>query len=153
MPDDNINRILAARIVGGYLRRNQVAPDQFPSLISTVHEALGRLGKPAIEPAAEQVPAISARRSISRDHVICMDCGWRGKTLRRHLGTAHGLTPDTYRSRWKLSHDHAMTAPSYSESRSAMAKQIGLGQSRAAKAPAPPQPAPKRRGRPRTKTV
>jgi predicted transcriptional regulator len=121
MPDDNkanLNRQLAARIVGGYLRRNQVAPDQLAALISAVHDALGRLGKAATEPAAKRVPAVSVKRSVTRDLVICLDCGWRGKMLRRHLMLRHGLNIDQYRARWGLPRDHAMTAPAYSERRS-----------------------------------
>jgi predicted transcriptional regulator len=80
-----------------------------------------------------------------------LECGWKGSMVRRHLATMHGLDFVEYRARWKLSPDHAMVAPAYSERRSTMAKSIGLGQRgrRAAKAAAPPPPAPKRRGRPR----
>jgi predicted transcriptional regulator len=154
MPDENINRLLAARIVGGYLRRNQVAPDQLTSLIATVYDVLGRLGKPATEPVAERVPAVSIRRSVQQDRVTCIECGWAGSMLRRHLRTAHGLTPDEYRARWKLPADHAMTAPAYSERRSTMAKELGLGRGgrRALELAAPDSPAapPRRRGRPRS---
>lgn len=160
MPDElsvaPANRELAAKIVGAYVRRNQIATDQLASLISTVHRALARLGKPA-EAVVERTPAVSIRRSIQPDRVICMDCGWKGTMLRRHLTTAHGLTPDAYRARWKLPRDHAMTAPAYSERRSTMAKDLGLGRGgrKGLERPAPesaasPQLAPKRRGRPRS---
>ena len=126
MPDEQPTE-LAAKIVGAYVRRNQVPPDQLAALISTVHQALGGLGKPAIEPVVERTPAVSIRRSVHRDYVICLDCGWRGQMLRRHVTTAHGLSVEQYRARWNLPADHAMTAPGYSERRSTMAKQIGLG--------------------------
>ena len=108
-------------------------PTQLASLISTVHEALGRLGRPTAEPTGERTPAVSIRRSVRRDHVVCLDCGWRGQMLRRHLTSTHGLTVDAYRARWNLPSKHAMTAPAYSELRSTMAKQIGLGQTRGAR--------------------
>lgn len=155
MPDERPTE-LAVKIVAAYVRRNQVQPDQLAALISTVHAALVGLGKPA-EPVTERTPAVPIRRSVQRDYVVCLDCGWRGQTLRRHLAATHGLTVEEYRTRWNLRVDHAMTAPAYSERRSAMAKQIGLGLGRArgasVKAPAPETSAvaPRRRGRPRSK--
>ena len=158
-PPATVDPALAAKIVVAYVRQNQVAPDELASLISTVHEALGRLGTPTAEPTGERTPAVPIRRSVHRDHVICLDCGWRGQMLRRHLTRAHGLTVDAYRGQWRLPRDHAMTAPAYSERRSTMAKQIGLGQTRGASAgamavpetePATAPPTPRRRGRPRS---
>jgi predicted transcriptional regulator len=156
MPDEQPPEF-TAKIVAAYVRRNQVAADQLASLISTVHQALGKLSEPATEALVERTPAVSIRRSVHRDHVICLDCGWRGQMLRRHVTTAHGLTVEEYRARWNLAADHAMTAPGYSERRSAMAKQIGLGRARGASVKAPelaaPETsaaAPRRRGRPRT---
>jgi predicted transcriptional regulator len=159
MPDDNetnLNRQLATKIVAAYVGGNQVAPDQLGSLIAAVHAALGHLSKPTAEPASERTPAVSVRRSVSPDHVICMDCGWRGKMLRRHLMTRHGLNIDQYRARWSLPRDHAMVAPAYSERRSTLAKQIGLGQrGRRSITPAAEKPtaAPRRRRRPRSAAI
>jgi predicted transcriptional regulator len=160
MPDEQpaaaANRALAVTVVSAYLRRNQVAADQLASLISTVHQALADLGKPTSEAVVERTPAVSIRRSVQRDYVVCIECGWRGKMVRRHLGTAHGLSIEQYRARWKLRADHAMTAPGYSERRSTMAKQIGLGRTRGAPVPeteTAPQPSPKPRGRPRSKAT
>jgi predicted transcriptional regulator len=161
MPDEKLtlDRRLAAQIVGAYLRNNQIPAAQLASLISTVHQALTDLGKPATEAPVGRTPAVSMRRSVTRDFVVCMECGWKGSMVRRHLTTRHGLTVDEYRARWKLPVDHAMTAPAYSERRSTMAKQLGLGRGRkSAETTAVPeaqtatatQPAPKRRGRPRT---
>jgi predicted transcriptional regulator len=95
---------------------------------------------------------------VHRDYVVCMDCGWKGQMLKRHLMAAHGLSVDAYRARWNLPRDHTTTAPAYSERRSTMAKQFGLGRTRGASAEtmAVPetetatQPSPKRRGRPRS---
>ena len=133
-PTASPNRDLAVQVVSAYLQRNQVAADQLATLISTVHQALGDLGKPAAEAIVERTPAVSIRRSVQRDYVVCIECGWRGKMVRRHLGTAHGLTVEQYRARWNLPRDHAMVAPAYSERRSGLAKQLGLGRTRAASA-------------------
>jgi predicted transcriptional regulator len=157
MPDDNsatLNRLLAAQIVGAYLRHNQVAADQLPSVISTVHEALSGLDKQA-EVAVERTPAVSIRRSVHSDYVVCLDCGWKGQMLRRHLTTRHGLTVEEYRARWTLPLDHAMTAPAYSERRSTMAKELGFGRgvrraSESVKPESPATPQPRRRGRPKS---
>jgi predicted transcriptional regulator len=136
MPDEpptaSANRELAVKVVSAYLRRNQVAAEQLVTLISTVHQTLADLGKPAAEPVIERTPAVSIRRSVQHDRVTCLECGWAGSMLRRHLGTVHGLTVDAYRARWNLSRDHAVVAPAYSERRSTMAKQIGLGRTQVA---------------------
>jgi len=146
----SIDRELVTKIVTAYVRRNQVAADVLSALIMTVHEALARLAEPPAEEVGERTPAVSIRRSVHRDYVVCLDCGWRGSMLKRHLTTAHALNLDAYRVRWNLPHDHRMIAPEYSERRSGLAKQLGLGQrDRGAAKAAAPAPAPKRRGRPR----
>ncbi len=156
MSDDpssaSVDRELATKIVAAYVRRNQIGSDQLPALIATVYQALGRLGKLLAEPARERTPAVPIRRSVHRDYVVCVECGWRGKMLRRHIA-GHGLSVEQYRIRWNLPRDHALVAPAYSERRSTMAKRIGLGQrGRGSRATAAPKtPTPRRRpGRPRT---
>jgi predicted transcriptional regulator len=153
------NRDLTAEIVAAYVRRNQLTSDQLGTLISAVHRALGQLGTPAAEPVVERTPAVSIRRSIHRDYVVCIECGYRGQILKRHLNTAHGLSVPDYRARWNLPRDHAITALGYSERRSTAAKQIGLGRGdRGASAETMATPEmktataspPKRRGRPRS---
>jgi predicted transcriptional regulator len=156
----NQDRHRTAQVVAAYLRHNQLPTDQLASLVSTVHEALGNLGK-APEPVAERTPAVSIRRSVHRDYVICLDCGWRGHMLRRHLMTRHGLSPDQYRARWNLRPEHLLTAPEYSERRSVMAKHLGLGRGRpvagATESPEPDQtaaqPRPRRQRRARAKAT
>ena len=83
--------------------------------------ALAGVGKPVAEFAGERTPAVPIRRSVHRDSVVCLDCGWRGKMLRRHLATGDGLTVEQCRARWKLTREHEMTAPVYSERRSGLA--------------------------------
>ena len=149
MPDEQPPE-LTAKIVAAYVRRNPVPPDQLAALISTVHQALVGLGNPAAEAEGPRTPAVSIRRSVHRDYVVCMDCGWRGLVLRRHVTTAHGLTVEEYRARWKLPTDHPITATGYSERRSALAKQMGLGRARSDAPVKAPAPEPRRRGRPRS---
>jgi predicted transcriptional regulator len=131
-PPPSTNRELTATIVAAYVRQNQIASDQLATLISTVHRALVGLGKPATEAEVERTPAVPIRRSVHRDYVVCLECGWRGQMLKRHVAIGHGLTVEQYRARWNLTREHPMTAPGYSEQRSSLAKQIGLGRGRRA---------------------
>jgi predicted transcriptional regulator len=142
MTEDNsrgkVDLHFVGEIVRGYVSKNAIAVDQLAGLISTVHRTLSGLDTitAAHPPATEKLtPAVPIRRSVQPDHVVCLECGLRSKTLRRHLRMAHGLEPAEYRARWKLPTDHALTAPSYSAQRSAMATQLGLGQ-RAGRQPA-----------------
>jgi len=128
---------LVTRIVASYVRCHQIGVDQLSGLIAEVHRTLGGLRR--VVPTEEaRLPAVSVRRSVQRDYVVCLDCGFRGLTLRRHIRIAHGLEPAAYRARWKLSADHPLTAPSYSARRSTLAKQHDFGRSRRQEAVAPP---------------
>ena len=136
---------LVAHIVQSYFAKNTVAVDQLASLITTVHQALSGLGTAGPLVAEALTPAVPIRRSVQQDHVVCLECGFRAQTLRRHLRIRHSLDVAAYRARWKLSPDHPVTAPAYSERRAAVAKQLGLGrQPIAAPEPSPP-PTPRRR--------
>src|SRR5713226_1006672 len=108
MPDDPNHLELASRIVADYLRHNPVAAEQLPSLISTVHQALIGLGRSPELVEAQPTPAVPIRRSVHRDYVVCLECGWKGKMVRRHLMSIHNLNPAQYRARWKLPRDHAL---------------------------------------------
>jgi predicted transcriptional regulator len=133
---EEINPHLTTKIVVSYVRHHRLVPEQLADLITSVHRAIGQVGQPP-EPEEVLTPAVSVRRSVHRDHVICLDCGYQGKTLRRHISTRHGLSPDEYRQRWGLRSSHLLTAPAYSEHRSSMAKELGLGRKPVAKV-APP---------------
>src|SRR5580698_8033584 len=117
---------LVAKIIASYVSHHNLAPEQIPELIVSVHHTIVGLGQPAETPVA-LVPAVPLRRSVQRDAVICLDCGWKGKMLRRHLTTRHGLSAEEYLKRWGLPGDHPLTAPNYSEQRSSLAKELGLG--------------------------
>jgi predicted transcriptional regulator len=122
-----VNPQLVARIAGSYVRHNKIATAQLPVLIAEIHRSLTSLGR-AAPPADEALtPAVSVRRSVRPDYVVCLECGYQGKMLRRHLAAAHGLDANAYRARWKLPPDHPLTAPNYTARRSTIAKQLGLG--------------------------
>ncbi len=127
--------LLTAEIVSKYVAHHKLEVGQLSHLITTVHQAISHLGQP--DKSEEAItPAVSVRRSVHHDYVVCLDCGYRGKTLRRHISTRHGLNPDEYLRRWGLKSDHPLTAPSYSERRSAMAKELGFGRKASIKTPA-----------------
>ena len=121
---------LTAEIVAAYVSNNSVAANDLPGVIAQVHAALGGTVIPAEEVLEKPKPAVSVRRSIQNDHLICLEDGQKYKSLKRHLMTHHGLTPEQYREKWDLPADYPMVAPSYAEARSQLAKDMGLGQKR-----------------------
>ncbi len=119
---------LTADLVSAYVGNNAVPVAHIPQLISDVHAALAKLaGTPAPEAHPVAAPAVNPKKSIFPDYLISLEDGKRYKMLKRHL-TTRGLTPDEYRSKWKLPSDYPMTAANYSVARSAVAKSAGLGQ-------------------------
>lgn len=123
---------LVADIVAAYVSNNSVPTTELPGLIATTHTAIAALGKPAPEPVEERpVPAVSIKKSISPDFIVCLEDGKKFKSLKRHLRTAYDMTPEQYRAKWGLPPDYPMVAPAYAEARSALAKNMGLGQRRA----------------------
>ena len=117
---------LVAKIIASYVSHHNLAPEQIPELIVSVHRSIAGLGQP-VETNTLPTPAVPLRRSVQRDVVICLDCGWKGKMLRRHLTTRHGFSGEEYLKRWGLPGDHPLTAPAYSVQRSNLAKELGLG--------------------------
>lgn len=121
---------LASDIVSAYVAKNAVRAADLPALIASVHGALLDLGKPA-QPAAEPLaPAVSVKKSITPDFIVCLEDGKRFKSLKRHLRTQYDMTPDQYRAKWGLPSDYPMVAPNYAAARSELAKTMGLGQQR-----------------------
>lgn len=118
---------LTADIASSYVASNQIAAEDVGKLVQTIHQALASLAGEPVEEAVTYEPAVSVRSSIKPDYLVCLDCGVHQKTLKRHLQSAHGLSPAEYRERYGLRSDYPLTAPDYSERRSAMAKAIGLG--------------------------
>ena len=142
MERQKVDPHLTAKIVRSYVQHHTVGTDQVSEVITSVHRALGQLGRPA-QPEEVLTPAVSVRQSVRQDYVVCLDCGYRTRMLRRHISTRHSLSPDEYLKRWGLRRDHPLTAPAYSEQRSTMAKQLGLGRKpKAQVAPAARRAAP-----------
>jgi MucR family transcriptional regulator, transcriptional regulator of exopolysaccharide biosynthesis len=122
---------LTATIVSAYVSHNSVPSADLPALIGQVHSALTRVsggyGDVAIEPPK---PAVSVKKSITPDHIVCLEDGKKFKSLKRHLRTQYNMTPEQYREKWGLPPDYPMVAPNYAAARSHLAKQMGLGQQR-----------------------
>ncbi|HEX8256112.1 MAG TPA: MucR family transcriptional regulator [Allosphingosinicella sp.] len=135
---------LTADIVAAHVANNTVAVSDVPELVKRVHTALAGLGQVEPEPVQEKTPVVSIRASIKPDYLVCMECGRKQKTLKRHLQTAHGMTPDQYRTDYGLPANYPMVAPEYSKRRSEMANAIGLGRKRGDTRAAAPKPAARR---------
>ena len=115
------------------------------ALIQSVFDTLSGLASDEPATASSSRPAVPIRRSVTDDHIVCLEDGKKLKMLKRHLMTDHGLTPEEYRARWGLKPDYPMVAPNYSVQRQVLAKQIGLGRKPAPPPPPAPEPKPKRR--------
>ena len=117
-----------AEIVASYVQKNSVSISDLSQLIKIVHDSLTSLsgGSPAEKPQ----PAVSIRRSVTPDYIVCLEEGRKLKMLKRHLATAYGMTPEEYREKWGLPADYPMVAPNYAKQRSYLAKKIGLGKRR-----------------------
>lgn len=145
--DETANAVeLTTEIVSAYVGRNSVAASDLPELIRTIHATLAEIasGKAAAAAAEPLTPAVPIRRSVTPDYIISLEDGSKYKSLKRHLATKYGMTPDDYRAKWGLPKDYPMVAPNYAAERSALAVAAGLGQggrkspakASAAKAPA-----------------
>ncbi|MFN4040696.1 MAG: MucR family transcriptional regulator [Brevundimonas sp.] len=120
---------MTADIVSAYVGNNTVDATVLPSLIASIHTALSQVAGGAPEPEPEpQEPAVSIRKSISPDFLICLEDGRKFKSLKRHLRTKYDMSPEEYRAKWGLPKDYPMVAPNYAKARSELAKQMGLGQ-------------------------
>ena len=122
---------LTATIVSAYVSNNSVPAHDLSSLIDQVHTALTRVSSGQGEAASEPLkPAVSLKKSITPDHIVCLEDGKKFKSLKRHLRTQYNMTPEQYREKWSLAPDYPMVAPNYAAARSHLAKQMGLGQQR-----------------------
>jgi predicted transcriptional regulator len=122
---------LTAEIVSAYVSNNTVPAGEISSLINQVHAALARVsGKSGDSPSEPLRPAISVKKSITPEHIVCLEDGKKFKSLKRHLRTQYNMTPEQYREKWGLGTDYPMVAPNYAAARSQLAKQMGLGQQR-----------------------
>lgn len=128
--EDNAQLLeMTADIVSAYVGNNNVQVTEVPGLISSIHAALSQIstGVVEVEPEVKE-PAVSIRKSITPDYLICLEDGRKFKSLKRHLRTKYNISPEEYRAKWGLAKDYPMVAPNYAKARSDLAKQMGLGQ-------------------------
>ena len=128
MPQDEQRRELlrlTSIIVRAHVSHNPIAAAELPSVIVTVHQALATLVPE--EPAPKPNPAVPIKQSVTPDYIICLEDGKKQKMLKRHLKTAHSMSPNEYRERWGLPRDYPLVSPNYAKQRSELAKKIGLG--------------------------
>jgi predicted transcriptional regulator len=119
---------MTADIVSAYVGSNKVQPHELPHLIETVFGALRGVASNLDSTVAEELaPAVPLKKSVTPDYIICLEDGKKFKSLKRHLRTRYGMTPEEYRVRWALPHDYPMVAPNYAKARSDLAKRMGLG--------------------------
>jgi len=120
---------LTADVVCTYLANNSVVRQDIPTLIESVHKTFTTLQNGPVVATVEEPlkPAVSIKKSITPDYLISLEDGRQYKTLKRHLAGL-GMTPDEYRAKWGLPADYPMVAPSYSERRSQLAREMGLGE-------------------------
>ncbi len=121
--NDTSSLELVSKIVSAFVSKNSVPPGELSHLICTVHEALKRPEQAAAKPE----PAVSIKRSVKPEYIVCLDDGQKFKMLKRHLRSTYDMSPDEYRQRWGLPADYPMVAPKYAAVRSELAKKIGLG--------------------------
>ena len=122
---------IIAEIVSAYVSNNAVPVEALPDLIASVAAAVGRLTRDitAVE-AKPPKPAVPVRGSLTLDYIVCLEDGKKFKSIKRHLASRHGMSPNEYRAKWNLPADYPMVAPSYTAARSRLAKQMGLGRKR-----------------------
>jgi len=121
---------LASDIVAAYVSNNPVPVSELPAMIKSVYTTLGSLaGSGAGDVATSQKPAVPIKKSITPEHLICLEDGKKLKMLKRYLRSRYGLSPDQYRAKWGLPADYPMVASNYAAQRSEFAKKIGLGRS------------------------
>ena len=126
---DSSNDLLAltTEIVAAHVSNNTVSVGDLPTLINQVYQSLAGIGQSPTVSTERPQPAVSVKRSVHSDYIICLEDGKKLKMLKRHLKTAYNMTPEEYRDRWQLPADYPMVAPNYARQRSRLAKEIGLG--------------------------
>ena len=118
---------LTTEIVAAHVSNNTVALGDLPQLINQVYNSLANIGSVPAAPAVRPKPAVSVKKSVQPDYIVCLEDGKKLKMLKRHLKTAYNMSPEGYRERWGLAPDYPMVAPNYAQQRSRLAKEIGLG--------------------------
>ena len=137
--DHNLDTLieLTAEVVSAYVSNNPIPVGDLPALIGQVHSALtGTAGAVSAEQPEALKPAVPIKKSVMADYIVCLEDGKKFKSLKRHLSTHYGLTPDEYRAKWRLAADYPMVAPNYAAQRRKLAHEIGLGRKASSAAPA-----------------
>ncbi len=142
-PDLNVVE-MAAEIVSAYVRNNSVPVSELPALLQSVHDSLGNILNGAKPEAVKEPPQpkVPVKKSVTNDYIVCLEDGKRFKSLKRHLHSEHGLSPQEYRDKWSLAKDYPMVAPAYADARSNLAKTMGLGRKAGTPAMEMPEPEP-----------
>ena len=130
MPNIDL-RALTADIVAAHVSNNKIAVNDLADTITMIYGALANLGTPVAPIVEKPVPAVPIKSSVKPHAITCLICGATQKALKRHLGSAHRMTPDAYRTAWKLPSDYPMVSLDYKAIRSEIAKGSGLGRKKA----------------------
>ncbi|MBP9233901.1 MAG: MucR family transcriptional regulator [Hyphomonadaceae bacterium] len=122
---------MVSDIVSAYVSHNPVPVADLPRLIERVHATLTEIeGGTTSEAKQELKPAVPVRKSVTDEHIVCLEDGKKFKSLKRHLRTRYDMSPEEYREKWGLPADYPMVAPAYAKQRSELARKMGLGQSK-----------------------
>jgi predicted transcriptional regulator len=120
-----------SEIVSAYVAHNPVPVADLPKLIERVHSVLVEIDSTGtVEEKPDLKPAVSIRKSVTDDHIVCLEDGKKFKSLKRHLRTRYDMSPEQYREKWNLPADYPMVAPNYARQRSDLARKMGLGQTK-----------------------
>ncbi len=129
MDDKNTLIDMTTEIVSAYVGKNEISASELPALIQQVYNSLSDVSQGVFVTETEpRKPAISIKRSVTQDYIVCLEDGKKFKSLKRHLRAHYDMSPDEYRAKWALPKDYPMVAPNYAQARSNLAKQMGLGQ-------------------------
>ncbi len=148
MTDSTTNSLIdiAADVTSAYVSNNKVAASELPGLLQKIHDAFRQVQLGTV--VAEEVPlvpAVAVKKSVTPDYIVCLEDGRKFKSLKRHLSSKFGMTPDQYRTKWNLPKDYPMVAPNYAAARSELARKSGLGRKPGTTVAAKPAGAPRGR--------
>ena len=111
------------------MAHNVISGEKLPDFIGSVYAALSKASVQGFEaPEAELKPAVPVKKSVTAEHIVCLEDGKKFKSLKRHLRAVYDMSPEDYREKWGLARDYPMVAPAYAAARSHLAKSMGLRQ-------------------------